>query len=54
MTPVDENAFILWDKETTRYIIQFVGWCADFYNFCGKELEVIGSIWDNKDLLENG
>lgn len=37
----DENAFILWDKETVRDIIQFKGWCADFDNFYGKELEVI-------------
>ena len=48
----DENAFILWDKETARYIIQFKGWCADFDNYYGKELEVIGNIYDNKDLLE--
>lgn len=50
----DENAFILWDKETARYIIQFKGWCADFDNYYGKELEVIGNIYDNKDLLEKG
>ena len=37
----DENAFILWDEETARYIIQFEGWCADFDNYYGKELEVI-------------
>lgn len=50
----DENAFILWDKETARYIIQFKGWCADFDNYYGKELEAIGNIYDNKDLLEKG
>ena len=48
----DENAFILWDEETARYIIQFNGWCADFDNYYGKELEVIGNIYDNPDLLE--
>lgn len=50
----DENAFILWDKETARYIIQFKGWCVDFDNYYGKELEVIGNIYDNPDLLEKG
>ena len=50
----DENAFILWDEETARYIIQFNGWCADFDNYYGKELEVIGNIYDNPDLLEKG
>ena len=48
----DENAFVLWDKETARYIIQFRGWCADFDNFYGKDLEVIGNIYYNKSLLE--
>lgn len=47
----DENAFILWDKETARYIIQFKGWCADFDNFYGKDLEVVGNIYDNSELL---
>ena len=48
----DENAFILWDKETARYIIQFKDWCADFDNFYGKELEVISNIYKNPELLE--
>ena len=48
----DENAFVLWDKKTARYIIQFKGWCADFDNFYGKDLEVIGNIYDNPNLLE--
>lgn len=50
--PEDQIAFILWDKETARYIIQFEGWCVDFDNYYGKELEVIGNIWDNLELLE--
>lgn len=49
--PEDETAFILWDKETARYIIQFKGWCADFDNYYGKELEVIGNLLDNSALL---
>lgn len=48
----DKNAFVLWDKKTARYIIQFRGWCADFDNFYGKDLEVIRNIYDNKNLLE--
>lgn len=50
----DENAFVLWDKETARYIIQFNSWCADFDNFYGKELEVIGNIYNNPELLREG
>lgn len=37
----DETAIIIWDKETARFIVQFNGWCADFDNYYGKELEVI-------------
>ena len=48
----DEYAFILWDIETAKYVIEFRGWCADFDNYYGKELEVIGNIYDNKNLLE--
>lgn len=49
--PEDEIAFILWDKETARYIIKFKGWCADFDNYYGKELEAIGNLLDNSELL---
>lgn len=47
----DENAFILWDEETARFIIHFDGWIADFDNYYGKELEVIGNIYNNPELL---
>lgn len=50
--PEDEIAFILWDEETARYIIQFKGWRADFDNYYGKELEVKGDIYDNPEYLE--
>lgn len=47
----DETAVIIWDEETSRFIIQFMDWCADFDNYYGKELEVI---YDNPELLEKG
>ena len=50
----DENAFILWDNVTSSYVIQFNSWCADFHNYYEKELEVVGNIYDNKNLLEEG
>ena len=37
----DETATIIWDEETARFIVQFKGWCADFDNYYGKELEII-------------
>ena len=47
----DENAVIKWDKEMARYIIEFDGWITDFDCFYGEELEVIGNIYENKNLL---
>ena len=47
----DENAIIEWDEETARFIIHFDGWIADFDNYYGKELEVIGNIYNNPELL---
>jgi len=47
----DENAIIEWDEETARFIIHFDGWIADFDNYYGKELEVMGDIYNNPELL---
>ena len=47
----DENAIIEWDEETARFIIHFDGWIADFDNYYGKELEVMGNIYNNLELL---
>lgn len=47
----DENAIIEWDEETARFIILFDGWITDFDNYYGKELEVIGNIYNNPELL---
>ena len=47
----DENAIIEWDEQTARFIIHFDGWIADFNNYYGKELEIIGNIYNNPELL---
>ena len=47
----DENAIIEWDKEIARFIIRFDGWIADFDNYYGYELEVMGNIYSNPELL---
>lgn len=47
----DENAIIEWDEQTARFIIHFDGWIADFDNYYGKELEIIGDIYNNPELL---
>ena len=47
----DENAIIEWDEQTARFIIHFDGWIADFSNYYGKELEIMGDIYNNPELL---
>ena len=47
----DENATIEWDEETARFVIHFDGWIADFDNYYGYELEVMGDIYNNSELL---
>lgn len=51
VTGEDENATIEWDEETARFIIHFDGWITDFDNYHGKELEVMGNIYNNPELL---
>lgn len=47
----DENAIVEWDEQTARFIIHFDGWIADFSNYYGKELEIMGDIYNNPELL---
>ena len=47
----DENATIEWNEETARFVIHFDGWIADFDNYYGKELEIMGDIYNNPELL---
>lgn len=47
----DENATIEWDEPTARFVIHFDGWIADFDNYYGYELEVMGDIYSNPELL---
>jgi hypothetical protein len=42
----NEYANISWDKQTSRFIIEFDGWCSDFDHFSGKDLEVTGNTFD--------
>lgn len=48
----DERGIIKWDEDTARFIISMEGIDADFDNYWGKDLEVIGNIYDNPDLCE--
>lgn len=44
----DENAKITWCEEACKFILEFDGdWISDFDSFYGKDLEVMGTIYDN-------
>lgn len=48
----DERGVIKWDDDTARFVISMDGVITDFDNYWGKDLEVIGNIYDNRDLCE--
>lgn len=48
----EERGVIKWDKDTSRFIILSDGISADFDNYWGRDLEVIGNIYDNRDLCD--
>lgn len=49
----DEIATIKWSDDLARFTIYFedVAVCADFDNYYSKELEVIGNIFQDKELM---
>ncbi len=49
----EERGIIKWDEDTARFIILSDSISADFDNYWGKELEVIGNIYDNQDLCDD-
>lgn len=48
----DERGIIKWDDDTARFIISMDGVVTDFDNYWGKDLEVVGNIYDNRDRCE--
>jgi uncharacterized phage protein (TIGR01671 family) len=44
--PEDENGKIEWDNESARFVVIYDDIVTDFDNWYGKELEVIGNIYD--------
>lgn len=45
--PEDENGEVKWDNETARYIVVYDDIVTDFDNWYGKELEVVGNVYDS-------
>jgi len=50
----DENAKITWCQEACKFILEFDSdWISDFDSFYGKDLEVMGNMYSNRELLNN-
>ena len=44
----DEDAVISWNNETSRFDINFQGWCSDFDSFYGRELEIADNLYNRR------
>ena len=49
----EERGIVKWDEDTARFIILSDGITVDFDNYLGKDLEVIGNIYDNQELCDD-
>lgn len=52
LTENEEIGVIKWDNDTARFVIESDGFFSDFDNYYGTDLEIIGNIYDNPELLE--
>jgi uncharacterized phage protein (TIGR01671 family) len=50
--PEDENGKVEWDNESARFVVVYNNIVTDFDNWYGADLEVVGNIYDNSELLE--
>lgn len=50
--PEDENGVVEWDNDTARYIVSTDNTVYDFDYLYGHDLEIIGNVYDNPELLE--
>ena len=54
LTEVDEIGVIEWADTEAMFVVVADCWCANFDNYYGYDLEVIGNIHDNPELLSGG
>lgn len=49
-----EYGKIVYHDSEAMFVIEFDTWCTDFDHITGNEIEVVGNIHDNPELLEGG
>lgn len=50
----DEYFVVEWDGDTARFVMNSETLTVDFDNYWGYQVEVIGNVFDNPELLEGG
>lgn len=50
----EERGIVQWDNDMAKFIITFSTFTVDFGSIYGDELEIIGNIHDNPELLKGG
>lgn len=50
----DEYGKIVYHDNEAMFVIEFDTWCTDFDHITGNEIEVVGNIHDNPELLKGG
>ena len=53
LTEIETTATIEWSYDLARFVILFENIQADFDNYWGKDLEVIGNIYENKEFIND-
>lgn len=41
-----------WDNDMAKFIITFSTFTVDFDSVCGEELEIVGNVYDNPEMME--
>ena len=50
----EERGIVQWDNDMAKFIITFSTFTVDFDSIYGGELEIIGNIYDDPELLKAG
>lgn len=48
----EERGIVQWDNDTVRFIITCSTFTVDFGSVCGEELEIVGNVYDNAELIK--
>ena len=50
----EERGVVQWYNDMAKFIITYSTFTVDFDNVYGEELQIVGNVYDNPELLERG